>query len=101
MADDERMVNVIIEYMEGVPIPTSSWPANKFRQTAYWRCAAEEILNYVVAHPDWSVIRSVEEFRNMVANFMQKATNFEDATMIFEIAYETALDISDILMAMV
>lgn len=101
MSNDERMINIIIEYMEGIPIPTSSWPQNKFREASYWRSSAEEILTYVLAHPDWSVIRSVEEFREMVGEFMKKATHYEEATIIFEVAYEAALDISDILMAMV
>ena len=100
MASDERMINIIVEYMEGVPIPTASWPESQFREASYSRSAADEILKFVLAHQEWSVVRSVEEFRGMVTKFMEKPTYHDDATYVFNVAYRISLDISDILMAM-
>lgn len=101
MVSDERMINIIIEYMEGVPVPTSTWPESKFREASYSRSAADEILQFVLEHQEWSVVRSVEEFRSMVMKFMEKPTYNDDATYVFNVSYRVSLDISDILMAMI
>lgn len=100
MTSDQRMINVIVEYIDNLPEPTSSWPPGYFREASYEKTAANEILATVLAHPEWTVIRSVEEFKDMVSNFSLKATHYEEVTYMFEVAMEVASNISDILMAM-
>lgn len=100
MSDDQRMINVIVEYIGNLPEPTSSWPPGYFKAASYEKTAANELLAMVLAHPEWTVIRSVEEFKDMVSDFIRKATYYEDVTYMFEVAYEVASNISDILMAM-
>ena len=103
MTPDERQINAIIEYMENVPIPTSNYPNGAFEDSSYTRWAAEEILIYVLAHHDWSVMKSVENFKKLMNRYSEMSMNTHygcEIAPIFDIAKRTARDISDIIYAM-
>ena len=103
MVPDERQINTIIEYMEGIPIPTSSYPPRIFEDVTYTKWAAEEILIYILAHNEWTVMKSVENFKKKMKRYLNRAMNRNygyEIAPIFEIAIRTAEDISDILYAM-
>lgn len=103
MTPDERQINAIIDYMNRVPIPTSSYPVGVFEDCSYTRWAAEEILIFVLAHTDWPVMKSVEIFKKKMSKFSRMAScdNYGcNIAQIFDIAWRTAVDISDIIYAM-
>lgn len=103
MTPDERQINAIIEYMDNVPIPTSNYPDGLFRDHSYTRWAAEELLIYVLAHNDWTVMKSVESFKKKMRHYSEISMNSHygcDIAPIFDFAMIVANDISDILYAM-
>lgn len=100
MASDRTIINMIVEYRESLGEPTSSWPEMEFDKVAYSRWAADEIIINILAHTDWTAMRSVEDFRGRVEKYMCIVTNYSEANFIFDIAYEVACDIIDILNAM-
>ena len=100
MTDDERVKFIIREYRANLGEPTYTWPHMDFDKFAYSRWAAEMIENYVFAHEhEWTAFRSVEEFKNLMGKYMCRS-NYSEVNFIFEIAYETACDISEIILAM-
>ena len=101
MSDDERMIRVIMEYINDIDEPDIGWPEIEFAKASYSRWAASEILVLALANHDWTPLRAVEEFKSMVGKCMLKPTHYTDVTEMFRIAYDTAVDISDILYAMV
>ncbi len=103
MTPDERQINAIVEYMNGVPIPTSNYPSGVFEDCAYTKWAAEEILIFVLSHTDWTVMKSVEVFKKRMAKYsrLSSCDNYKcNIAHIFDIAWRTAIDISDIIYAM-
>ena len=101
MTEDQRMVNVIREYIATLPDPASSWPNIEFDRMSYTRWAADEILIYVLANPNLSVYHAVEDMKASFEVYMTMQDMFKyEINFIFEIAYETAEDILDILSAM-
>ena len=100
MSDDERMIRVIMDYITDIGEPEANWPEKEFAKVSYSRWAASQILVLALSTPDWSPMRAVEEFKTKVGGFMLKPTYNSDVTEIFRIAYETAIDLSDILYAM-
>ena len=100
MTNDEHMIRVLIEYIEDIGEPNSNWPTHDFEKVSYSRWAAEQILATILAHPEWTPMRSVEEFKNLVGKFASKPTHKTDATFIFRTAYDVATDVSDIFYAM-
>lgn len=100
MSDEERQIRAIIEYIEDIGEPQPKWPKVEFEMVSYSKWAAEQILSSALAHPEWSPIRAVEEFKYMVNSCMRKKLNYPEIELIFQSAYDTATDIGDILMAM-
>ena len=98
---DERQIRVIIDYINNLPTPESRWPEKEFLKASYTLWAANEILVYALSDMENTPFRSVEEFKCMVGKFAQKPTPYDDRSYIFEIAYDVATDISDILYGMI
>lgn len=101
MNDDLNMINAIKAYVYDIGEPEYGWPKSEFNRVSYTKWAANEVLIFVLAHTDWTPIRSVEEFKYLMAKFMYKPTHRTEVTEIFRTAYDVADDISDILTAMV
>ena len=103
MVQDERQIRAIIEYMEMIPVPESNFPPKYFDDCAYRRWAAEEILIYILAHNNWTVMKSVENFRKKMKRYLDKAMTRHfgyEIAPIFEAAISTAEDISDLIYSM-
>jgi hypothetical protein len=101
MSDDERQIRAVIEYIEDMGEPGVKWPKREFEMLSYSRWAANTILASILAHPNWTPIRATEEFKYEMSKYLYKPTNYTDVEIIFQSAYDTATDISDILMAMI
>lgn len=101
MTLDQRMVNAIREYRASLSDPEKNWPDSEFDRLSYYRWGLDEILCNVLAHPEWTVIRAVEDMKDQFYKFSMVSTSFYEANYIFEVAYNAASDMSDILNAMV
>jgi hypothetical protein len=95
------MINVIREYIACQNDPLPRWPEMEFDKTSYSRWAATEVLVHVLSHPEWTVIRSVEDINDRFLKYACDTFHISEANFIFEIAHETASNILDILYAMV
>jgi hypothetical protein len=100
MASDRSVINAIVEYRENLGELASSWPEMEFDRVAYSRWAADEIIINILSHTDWTPMQATEDFRGRVEKHMCVVTNFSEANFIFDIAYDVACDIIDILIAM-
>ena len=101
MSDDERQVRVIIDYVsEYLPDPQPAWPKKEFERIAYSRWAANRIIKMLYDNPVSTPIRIIEEFKYQMGNYIQKSTNYPEANVHCEYAYEVACDLEEILMAM-
>lgn len=101
MSEDQRMINVIREYIASLDEPLSKkWPEMEFDKASYSMWAASEVLVYVLANPDKTVIRCVEEISDMFMQYSCRSFHISEANFIFEIAHQTASDILEILYAM-
>lgn len=101
MTEDTRMINVIREYIACLDEPLPRWPEMEFDKASYSRWAASEVLIWVLAHPEWTVIRSVEDISDLFLKYSCDTFHISEANFIFEIAHETAGNILEILYAMV
>lgn len=101
MENDERQIRAIVDYIHNLPEPESRWPEKEFVKASYTLWAANEILVAVLNNTEWTPMRSVEEFKCLVGKYAQKVTPYDDRGMIFNIAYDVATDISDILYGMI
>lgn len=100
MPQDERQLRVIREYAAMLETPTCNWPEIEFdtRVARIW--AVSELYKWVICHMEWTVMRAVKEFGNLVAEYSCIVDNYSEANFIFEIALEEACNIEDILVAM-
>lgn len=99
--NDERQIRVIIDYINNLPIPESRWPEREFLKASYALWAANEILVVALSDVDNTPLHAIEEFKCMVGKFAQKVTPYDDRGFIFDVAYDVATDISDILYGMI
>lgn len=97
---DRTAINMIVEYRENLGEFISSWPEIEFDRVAYSRWAADEIIMHILSHTDWTPMKAVLDFKGIVEQYMCIPTNFSEANFIFDIAYDVACDIVDILVAM-
>ena len=100
MNDDRYLINIIIEFRENVPEPTSAWPRKDFVKASYTRWAADRIIQEIMEHTNWPVMRCVENFKYKVGKYSLYSVQHEEVNEIFRVAYDAACDISDILYAM-
>lgn len=68
-----------------------------FDQKSYSNWAANEVLLYVQKHSDMSPIEAIEEFAKKVDRYSVKNPN---TSYIFSVAYDVAMDILDVFIAM-
>ena len=101
MTDEEKMIQALREYWFDLGEPVSSWPESEFKRVAYSRWAVDEILQLMWENNGWSVLRAAEEFKSKIYNKAIASTNYSEIKQIFDIAYGAAVDISDILIAMI
>lgn len=106
MSDDQRFNNAIAEYYYMFNDPQAHWPMLEFNRVAYARSAVSQLELYIMGHPEMSIIQAVESFKGIVGEWMCLQTKYNDANFItetncFEVAYEVACDISDILGGMI
>lgn len=100
MSDDERQIRAIIEYIEDIGEPQMRWPKIDFLMVSYSKWAADKILTTILANPDVTPIRVVEEFRYNMSQIMHIHPEHPEVQLTIQSAYDTATDIGDILMAM-
>ena len=104
MTEEERQVQAITEYYHTFGDPAEYWPKLEFERVAYSRWAIDEMLIMIYSHLDWTPMRAVEEFKNLMRDFanmtFEKDFGHGDMNQIFETAYDVACDVSDILAAM-
>lgn len=101
LSNDQSEIRAIREYIFNLQEPSRLWPKGDFMVASIELWAANDILIYVLSHNDWTVMRSVETY----ANVMQYAyKNCKDkcnaSAQIISISYKVAQDITDILYAM-
>lgn len=96
-SEDRRLINALIEYRCMINEPGPRWPEMEFDKNSYSGWAVDEIMLMIMAHPDWTVMKCVETFKAKMLEFACYSSNFSEANFIFEIAYETADDLSDVL----
>lgn len=101
MTDYERMIQAIKEYWFDLDTYTNTWPSSKFREMSYSRWAVDEILSLIYMNPEWSPMKAIEEFRSKMAEYRVAPTHYKENIEIFEIAELTAMDLEDILIAMI
>lgn len=101
MTDEERMIQALREYWFDLGEPLSSWPESEFKRVAYSRWAVDEILRLMWENSNWSVLKATEEFKSAIQPKVHESTYRVEVKQIFEIAYGAAVDISDILIAMI
>lgn len=110
MNDRERAMLIIRDYIFDLGFKEGSQPKSSgcriqriptkrryFDQKSYSNWAANEILLYVQNHSDMSPIEAIEEFAKKVDRYSVKNPN---TSYIFSVAYDTAMDILDIFLAM-
>lgn len=95
----QSMINVICEYIASIGDPGPRWPEMEFDKVSYTRWAAEEVLNYVLDHPEYTVIRAVEEINSTFIEF--SLYTLDERNFIFDIAKDASGNILEILYAMV
>lgn len=100
MALDQRMIDAIREYRASLSDPEGNWPDSEFDKMSYYRWGVDEVLINVLAHPEWTVAKAVDDIRNRFYEYSAMSTSYYEANYIFEIAYNAATDISDIIFAM-
>ena len=99
----QRQLDTMIEYLESIPEPTSSWPPGLFEDNSYSRWAVNYMIALVLAQPEKTPARVVMEFEELMERYSGIANcdwNGRDIVMIFDVAWREAVNISDILRAM-
>lgn len=105
----ERAVLIIQDYMLDMTLPVRDldskryrpqkipWKRCNFDQKSYSRWAVKEVLRYVQEHPDKSPVSVIEEFVNLMDRY---ACASRKNSYIFSVAYDIAVDILDVFLAM-
>lgn len=98
MTNDGRMLSVIREYRAGINDPEKRWPELEFDRASYSKWAVDEIITMIIENPDKSVLENVIVFKNMMRDFACSTSCYNDnIVFIFELAWEIASDIEDII----
>lgn len=92
-------LNVIQEYISNLEEPIMNLPAAYLSQSSYSLWAANEIFVYVLAHNELTPIEAVDAFVRQMDDY--RKGRCEDKNKIFNIAYDVAREIHNILVAMV
>lgn len=98
----EYVLSAIKEYAdEFYKSPTKYYDMKKedFLVKAYTRWSFDELVEYILDHPEEKVFYSVEDFRHEMDNFCCYAKT-DDAKLIFLIAYDTATEVLDLLISL-
>jgi hypothetical protein len=77
------------------PKPAPIWPKREFFCRAYERWTADELIEYIVNHVDYSPIYAMKECLKKFDDFACAGSKDIDHRYIFSIAYDTAQDIID------
>lgn len=94
---DIRVVSVLQEYIANMPEPRKKCKKQVFLQETYSRWAAEEILRCILKSESLPPVTVVEEFKNRMNHYSLMNPN---SSYIFSVAYDIAMDILDIFLAM-
>lgn len=70
-----------------------------FLNMSYSRCAIEELIDYILEHPEQNIIESIEVFRKTMDDYCCKACG-EESKMIFSIAYDVSTNVLDYLLTL-
>lgn len=88
---------VVMDYIADLKDPTLCMRKDMFNQRSYSIWAAEEVLRAIQKNKD---IQPIEVVENFIAKMDQYSLQKPSTSYIFSIAYDIAVDIGDILMAM-
>lgn len=94
---DIRAISVLQEYIADMPEPRKKCKKQVFLQETYSRWAAEEILKCIRENETTPPITVVEEFKDRMDHYSLMNPN---SSYIFSVAYDIAMDILDIFLAM-
>lgn len=94
---DIRAISVLQEYIADMPEPRKKCKRYVFLQETYSRWAAEEILRCIQENESRPPITVVEEFKDRMNRYSLMNPN---SSYIFSVAYDIAMDILDIFLAM-
>ena len=98
MTQDSRQLSIIREYRSGINDPDSRWPDIEFKRASYSQWAVDEIMLLIISHPERNVLQNVVWFKNKMLECSSETSMYhEDVRFIFEIAFEVAVDIEDII----
>ena len=94
---DIRAISVLQEYIADMPEPRKKCKKQIFLQETYSRWAAEEILRCIQENRSRPPVAVVEEFKDRMNHYSLMNPN---SSYIFSVAYDIAMDILDIFLAM-
>lgn len=94
---DIRAISILQEYIADMPEPRKKCKKQVFLQETYSRWAAEEILKYIQENESRPPVAVVEEFKDRMNHYSLMNRN---SSYIFSVAYDIAMDILDIFLAM-
>lgn len=94
---DIRAISVLQEYIGDMPEPRKKCKKQIFLQETYSRWAAEEILRCIQENKSRPPVAVVEEFKDRMNHYSLMNPN---SSYIFSVAYDIAMDILDIFLAM-
>lgn len=98
---EARKISAIRDYRSDINEPDPRWPDIEFKRASHSRWAVDEILKKIITDTDKTVMQNVVEFKNQMLDYSSKTSMYhEDIQFIFDIAYEVAIDIEDIICAM-
>lgn len=98
---DGYQLRVIEEYYWSLSLPDVNWPKEAFEESVYMRSAVDDLFKYIIAHQDWTVARSVEEFKSQLESYlMEKESSTSYTKWQMEICLKAVNDVSEILAAM-
>lgn len=95
--DDERLELALREFAYYINEPGPRWPESEFNNSSFSRSAVDEVYIMMGLHPEWSVMKCVEEVKNIMHNGMLNPEFRDMQHMIYVVGYDTLCDISDIL----
>jgi hypothetical protein len=88
---------IVKDYIADLKDPALCMRKDIFNQRSYSIWAAEEVLRAIQKNKD---IQPIEVIENFIAKMDQYSLHKSNTSYIFSIAYDIAVDIADILLAM-
>lgn len=97
MSKHEQVILIIEDYIFDITEPQRSWDKHWFKEVSYQRWAGNELLNRVREKPEQDPVAIISDFAIKARNFAIKDHSDKGDRQIFDIAYEMATDLLEIM----